>query len=360
MTAFRLLPCGLFSRNLLQKRSIVLLLLPVLVFSLVCSTCQLLPQPPGQPSSGPGGAEYRHEAVNISEYGQEENQYWIFEPASPIPESAPLIVLNHGWLAMNPQSYGAWIDHLVGRGNIVVYPRYQIANTPPEETTQNAITAVKDAIEHLQDEGHVTPQLERFAIVGHSLGGSITANMAALAVSAGLPEPEAILFAEPGDGSNIGAHILTTDLSTISSEALMVVVVASGDTVAGDTIGKRIFEQTPQIPAANKNFVSMFSDYYGYPPLVADHFTPVCPDDRYDVEGFNFQSLVRRIIQECLGATVNAMDYYGFWKLFDGLTDAAFYGENIEYALGNTPEQRFMGEWSDGTPVKELEVIQYP
>ncbi len=52
--------------------------------------------------------------------------------------------------------------------------------------------------------------------------------------------------------------------------------------------------------------------------------------------------------------SVDALDYYGLWKLFDGLTDAAFFGRNREYALGNTPRQRFMGLWSDGMPVKEL------
>ena len=53
---------------------------------------------------------------------------------------------------------------------------------------------------------------------------------------------------------------------------------------------------------------------------------------------------------------VNALDYYGTWKLFDALCDAAFYGKNREYALGNTQQQRYMGVWSDGVPVKELKV----
>jgi hypothetical protein len=57
---------------------------------------------------------------------------------------------------------------------------------------------------------------------------------------------------------------------------------------------------------------------------------------------------------------VNALDFYGTWKLFDGLTDAAFYGKNREYALGNTPQQRFMGVWSDGVPVKELKITDNP
>jgi hypothetical protein len=56
----------------------------------------------------------------------------------------------------------------------------------------------------------------------------------------------------------------------------------------------------------------------------------------------------------------DALDWYGLWKLFDGLTDAAFYSKNRDYALGNTAEQRFMGVWSDGVPVKELLVTNEP
>lgn len=57
---------------------------------------------------------------------------------------------------------------------------------------------------------------------------------------------------------------------------------------------------------------------------------------------------------------VDAPDFYGTWKLFDGLTDAAFFGKNREHALGNTPQQRFMGVWSDGVAVAPLRVLQIP
>jgi pimeloyl-ACP methyl ester carboxylesterase len=263
---------------------------------------------------------------------------------------------------MNPGNYGAWIDHLVRRGNIVVYPRYQSSRrTSPDEMTHNAINAVKNAIKLLQSGMHVSPQLDKFAIVGHSLGGSITASMAALATPVGLPEPKAIMLAEPGEGENIGSHhILHPDLSTISPNVLLLVVVGSEDTLAGSDVGKRIIKQTPQIPPSNKEFITIFSDYHGDPPLVADHYAPVAPDDRYNMGGRKFLSLMRRSVNQILGCKVDALDYYGFWKLFDGVTDAAFYGKNREYALGNTSKQRFMGTWSDGTPIKELRVTKVP
>ncbi len=66
----------------------------------------------------------------------------------------------------------------------------------------------------------------------------------------------------------------------------------------------------------------------------------------------------RRVRPETM--LINALDFYGTWKLLDALTDAAFNGKNREYALGNTPQQRFMGLWSDGVPVKELKVTDTP
>ena len=45
--------------------------------------------------------------------------------AVPTPEVAPVVVFNHGWFAVNPGVYGAWIEHMVRKGRIVIAPRYQ-------------------------------------------------------------------------------------------------------------------------------------------------------------------------------------------------------------------------------------------
>ncbi|MEO0249532.1 MAG: hypothetical protein ABIN58_08335 [candidate division WOR-3 bacterium] len=113
----------------------------------------------------------------------------------------------------------------------------------------------------------------------------------------------------------------------------------------GDLTAKDIFRSTPQIAAERKDFIIVQSDRRGNPPLVADHLSPCATMN----PGLMLMS------QGC-----NALDYYAYWKLFDALTDFAFHGKHKEYALGNTPEQRFMGHWSDGTPVKELVVKKEP
>ena len=152
----------------------------------VCSTSVFAfqsPTPPSQPQSGPGGKQYLHASVIKNRYGTGGKEYWIFEPDSPKPRSAPVVVFLHGWGGMNPLYYGAWLDHLVKRGNIVIYPRYQKnLLTGITEFTPNALQAVKDAVNRLQNEpGHVSADLTRFATVGHSLGGLLAANIAALA-----------------------------------------------------------------------------------------------------------------------------------------------------------------------------------
>ncbi len=321
----------------MRKIIITLLFVSILILPLASSAFRTLDEPtqPDQPTSGPGGSDYLHFGVRKSRYGYGGNRYWIFEPYGPKPESAPLIVFNHGFTALHPICYREWIHHIVKRGNIVVYPRYQKGFYRGfDEYNSNALNAVKDAIEVLQSGGHVTPDLDKFAITGHSLGGGLTANMAAQALDEGLPVPKAIMPVQPAVVYEEGV-----DFANIPADTLMLVVVGENDIAVGNGSGKIIFNNATQIPLSNKDFVIQVTDTYGEPDIVADHLAPVC---------LPFFS------------TVDAMDYYSTWKLFDALTDYAFYGINGEYCLGNTPEQRFMGLWSDGTPVNELIVTDSP
>ncbi len=319
-----------------------------------------------QPATGPGGMEYPYAKVTRQLYHEgTAEEYWLFEPASPTPDAAPLVVLNHGWGATNPGIYGAWIKHLVRRGNIVVYPRYQERLlTSLKVYTPNAIAAVKAAIRELQNGPHVHPQLDHFAIVGHSMGAAITANMAALAAVEGLPQPKAVMSVEPGSfvvgHENVAMPL--ADFGQIPSTTLMLVVVGADDDFVGDVDAKRIFSQIPQIPPQNKDFVIVVSDAHGNPPLIANHHAPTARDDEFDEqEKRKLGGRLRERIKEKKGVgTVDALDYYGYWKLFDALIDAAFNGTNRSFALGNTRDQRYMGRWPNGTPVKELIITNQP
>jgi len=324
---------------------------------IVCSLAAVLvsaalagqaPRPPGQPRSGPGGSDYAHAKVVSNVYGKGADQFWVLEPAEPTPKSAPLIVFTHGWMGLQPAVYLGWLHHIVRRGNVVVFPRYQEGVfTPAWEFTRNASGAVRNALAELKKPGHVAPDLARVAFVGHSAGGAIAADMAALAAKEKLPKPKALMIVQPGRGLSDARPVFfaPAGYEKIPADTLLLVVVGDEDRVVGDVTAKDIFKSTPQIPADRKDFVVVQTDRHGEPPLVADHISPCAP--------MNPGLML-------MGQGCNALDYYAYWKLLDALTDFAFHGRNKESALGNTPEQRFMGKWSDGTPAKELVVKREP
>jgi len=325
-----------------QKVSFLLFI----IFFLSSSTA-LAVAPPNQPSQGPGGADYTCSKVIKTMHGSDELAYYLFEPDAPKPDTAPVIVFLHGWGGVNPGYYAAWIEHLVRKGNIVIYPLFQSWSSLASSNryTSNCIQAIGDAIDLLQGQDehtsqHTKPDLDKFAIAGHSVGGVLALNVAALAQQYGLPVPKSIMSVEPRKVPMLSL----VDFSTISPRTLLLVIAADRDTLsADDAIG--LFRSTIRIPFQNKDFITLVSDEYGQPSLIADHLAPVC-----NAAGTGI----------FMKGDTNALDYYGTWKLLDALTNAAFYGKNREYALGNTPQQRYMGKWSDGKPVKELIITDYP
>jgi acetyl esterase/lipase len=322
----------------------------------------------------PGGTGVSNKGIVKHEYGSGVDAYWIFEPSNPTPSSAPVVVFNHGFGAMDPAVYGAWIEHLVETGNIVIYPEYQDSSQASglgPTYTPNAMAALKAAYQELNTgSGHVTPNWNDFAIIGHSVGGVLTVNEAALAASAGLPIPKAIMSVEPGI---TWAHPLATstslsfaNLSAIAPSTLMLVLVGDQDKVVYSVDAKTIFDSTTQISPTNKNFIIVQSDSHGSPALVASHLAPTgySADIEPSSSIVNYGNSGDQVaVSSSLGSdmgSVNALDYNGYWKLADGLLDAAFYGTNRQYALGNTPQQTSMGSWSDGTPITPLFVTSNP
>ncbi|MBA3279917.1 MAG: alpha/beta fold hydrolase [Geodermatophilaceae bacterium] len=124
--------------------------------------------------------DYPHKSFSRREHGDGGRSYWLFEPAEPTPRRAPVVVFHHGWLAWNPGVYGAWIDHLVRSGRVVIFPRYQVDwATRPADFLPNTVAAVRDAFDVLETApGHVRPDRDRFALVGHSAGGGFALRFA--------------------------------------------------------------------------------------------------------------------------------------------------------------------------------------
>jgi acetyl esterase/lipase len=299
--------------------------------------------PQEEPARGIEGYAYPHRAVHRREFGTGARSYWLFEPADPKPESAPVVVFLHGWLAVNPGAYGAWIDHLARSGRIVIFPRYQDnLSTRPADFLNNALAAIRDGLDVLATSPkHIRPDHDRFALIGHSAGGNLAAQLAAIAATSGLPVPRAVIALMPGEVQ----PMREPSLDQIPASTLLVVVAADDDVVVGDARAREIFQQATAIPLSRKKYVLYRSDIHGYPWLIAHHFAPTAAFRPFDTgDGFmrGFQMSQ---------AEINAFDHYGFWRLADLTFRAAVLGRTLDDATEGGKLFGQLGYWSDGRPV---------
>lgn len=303
----------------------------------------------GQPTSGPGGSNYSHGAVITTNQTSllTADGYWIFEPDSPKPDSADVVIFNHGWGVYNPGPYGAWIEHLVKKGNIVIFPKYeQNDGFFPSTYTPNAATGIINAFTELNNSPyHVKPRMNHIAMFGHSFGGVVTANLAKEYANYGIPPFQCFMLCEAGPGTSTG-HLSNYNNFDPNYNAL--IIVGNDDIIVGDTFGNLVFSQAG-IPTSHFNFVRQFADQ---PPIIeATHNEPLAANYNYD------GGTIGTIITGGYAASkIDVVDYYCYWKLGDALLNCTFYGTDCNYAFGNTPEQRNMGSWDNGTPVTELEI----
>lgn len=283
------------------------------------------PKPPAQPAKGPGGSTYPHADVRETEHGAAGQRYWLFEPARPAPKTAPLVIFLHGYSAMTPEAYRAWVEHIVRRGAIVIYPQYQRdLVTPPPEYHPNTVIAIRRALETLASEGHVAPDLARVAVVGHSAGGVGAVAYASRAAAENLPVPKAIMPVHAGQGPENGWQVIPLpDFSTIPATVKLAIIASDSDEFVGTRTSRKIWDGTKHL--AERTFITLQADAHGRPRLIPGHLAPLA-QDRF---------------------TANALDFLGYWRLFDELCDAAFAARPYAPATD-------MGKWSDGTPVKPI------
>ena len=303
----------------------------------------IVPSFPTPAKAGDPPPVYPHQSVRRVELGEGPRSYWLFEPADPTPESAPVVVFNHGWFAVNPGVYGAWIDHLVRKGRIVIAPRYQRDwSTPPANFLPNGLTAVRDALDVLStSHAHVKPDRSKFAIIGHSAGGNLAAQMAAVAAEADLPVPRAVIAVFPGEV--IASR--KPELSNVPASTLLVVVAGEKDVVVGDQRAREIFAGTTAVPLDRKKFILYRSDLRGFPHFRADHLAPTGGHISFDTRDGLLPAA------QMAQAEVNAFDVSGFWRIADLTIEAAFAGKSLDEATDRGEAFRHLGYWSDGRPV---------
>ncbi|MFG3168554.1 discoidin domain-containing protein [Streptomyces sp. NPDC048200] len=301
---------------------------------------------PAQPTSGPGGSDYTHD-YRVTAGGSGSNAWYVFEPTNPAPASAPVTVITHGYGDYSGyKMHEELIKHTVRKGSIVIYPRWQTSLiTPcvgPLDATpcrNAALAGIRGALDYLKaDPSRVQPDLDKATYFGHSFGGIITANLVNRWQSLGLPKPRAVFLDEPTDAGGGTEPTLDASLTGIPATTKFVCFLGQDGVIsesgkAGASCNT-IFPLLTQIPAQNKNLVLAYTDNHGTPGLSSAH----------------------GVSQGGPNAAVDALDYNLIWRQWDALRHAALDGTDTDIALGDTPEHRFLGYWSDGTPIREPKI----
>lgn len=169
--------------------------------------------------------------VDASFAGKGAQGAWILEPKGA---SKQVVLFLHGWTAVDPATYGAWMGHLVEEGNTVVYPIYQAA---PFLAPALAFAGVAEGVRAAVRTGIPTTD---WVVAGHSAGGAMSADYAVRAKELGLPPVRAALMVYPGRQiGDIPVKLPEADPADIPESVDLVALYGADDQTVGDTTAKR-------------------------------------------------------------------------------------------------------------------------
>jgi dienelactone hydrolase len=121
--------------------------------------------------------------------GDGGRQVWVLRPAV---EPRAVVVFAHGFGDTGEPGH-PWVDHLLARGNVVVWPRYQSSVDEPRNAT---VVNLREGLRL----AFADPELRGLPVVaaGYSWGAKLVFHYGVNARRWGLPEPRAILSMFPG------------------------------------------------------------------------------------------------------------------------------------------------------------------
>lgn len=188
------------------------------------------------PDEPPAPAEYTPPGAERIDVGSGAQGAAIFRRPGGEREQGPVVIFLHGWVAIDPARYGPWIGHLVRDGATVIYPAYQ--TKPARETITplaNVLAGVRAALARVQIAAG------RLVVAGHSAGGALAADYAAVAAGNGLPAPAAVFSVYPGRKlRHLQVPLPTVDLSLIAPGTRVLVYAGERDTAVGQGTANQI------------------------------------------------------------------------------------------------------------------------
>lgn len=186
----------------------------------------------------------------------------VLRPEGEGPQ--PGIVFLHGFGQSAPRDYGPWLRHLAKRGSTVIAPRYQgSTQSPPDRFLPDAIASIRAALKR------APVDRSSLVVAGHSAGGALAVDLAAVAAREGLPVPSAIFAVYPGRALlDFPGGIPARNEGSISAETRLVVLAGANDQVVGTGPAAQIVERASAIPSSRRRLVRVTD------PAVSDHYGP--------------------------------------------------------------------------------------
>jgi hypothetical protein len=172
---------------------------------------------------GGGGTSYPTKETIHSSNTEVANGVWTFLPAG---KPKRLVIFFHGQggpVEATPQNHRPWIDHLVGRGAAVVYPRYEVDYS--KAVLDPAVQGVQTANKRLG--------LSNVPVIalGYSRGAALAVEYAAVAAKQGVPVPDAVETVNPVP---YGETARIVNLKPIRAKTILAVLISDKDPHAID------------------------------------------------------------------------------------------------------------------------------
>ena len=201
-------------------------------------------------------------ATSEGPIGKGASGVWIYQPAG---KPKDVVVYFHGQGGpeeATPANHLPWIRHLVKRGSVVIYPRYEMAyEADPMQFITKAVHTAQERV----DLGGL-PVL----VIGYSRGGAIAVEYGAVATERKLPVPDWIMSVFPAPYGN-QKHLI--DLAGVPHFTEMLILVGDQDQVVG-TAGAALLGQRLQrggFPGENVQI----DEVQSHGSFTADHFAPM-------------------------------------------------------------------------------------